>query len=155
MTKIRQRSANNSPVNNERCHVISTTVNWDESIDRFEVFRNNAEGHYGQSATGYYLFYSDFQAAYLERGTDCYVDCLDEVPSASQIKKDTCTLYGALLSAFQGGVEQRILMEDRLKQDGIQSWYQLVSQYETESKQNVRIKKFENVIATVYHRYCL
>jgi hypothetical protein len=30
-----------------------------------------------------YLFDSSFQEAYLERGVDCYVDFLDEVPSAS------------------------------------------------------------------------
>jgi hypothetical protein len=87
------------------------------------------EGHYGQSVAGY-LFDPDFQAAYLERRTDCYVDFLDEVPSASQIKKDTRALYGTLLNACQGGVGRRILKENRLKQYGIQSWYQLVNQYE-------------------------
>jgi hypothetical protein len=69
-----------------------------------------------------YLFDSSFQEAYLERGVDCYVDFLDEVPSASQIKKDACALYGALLSACQSGVGRRILMENRDKQDGIRSW---------------------------------
>jgi hypothetical protein len=44
-------------------------------------------------------------------------------------------------------------MENRLKQDGIRSWYQLVNQYETESNRNVRIKKLENVITTVNHRH--
>jgi hypothetical protein len=110
------------------------------------------EGHYGQTGAGY-LFDTAFQAAYLERGTDCFVDFLDEVPTASQIKKDTRALYGALLSAYQGGVGRRILMENRLKQDGIQSWYQLVNQYETESNRNVRIKRLENVITTVYNRH--
>jgi hypothetical protein len=57
------------------------------------------------------------------------------------------------LSACQGGVGRRILMENRLKQDGIRSWYQLVNQYETESNRNVRIKRLENVITTVYHRH--
>jgi hypothetical protein len=63
-----------------------------------EVFRNNVEGHYGQIGAGY-LFDLSFQDAYLERVVDCYVDFLDEVPSASQIKKDARALYGALLSA--------------------------------------------------------
>jgi hypothetical protein len=67
-------------------------------INRFEVFRNNVEGQYGQIGAGY-LFDSSFQEAYLERGVDCYVDFLDQVPSASQIKNDKCELYGALLSA--------------------------------------------------------
>jgi hypothetical protein len=31
--------------------------------------------------------------AYVERGVDCYVDFLDEVPSASQIKKDPRALF--------------------------------------------------------------
>jgi hypothetical protein len=43
---------------------------------------------YGQIGAGY-LFDLSFQEAYLERGVDCYVDFLDEVPSASQIKKDS------------------------------------------------------------------
>jgi hypothetical protein len=43
----------------------------------------------------------------------------NEVPSASQIKKDARALYGALLSACQSGVGRRILMENRDKQDGI------------------------------------
>jgi hypothetical protein len=65
------------------------------------------------------LFDSSFQEAYLERGIDCYADFLDEVPSASQIKKDARALFGALLSACQSGVGRRILMENRNKQDGI------------------------------------
>jgi hypothetical protein len=72
-------------------------------MDRFEFFRNNVEVNSGQSSAGY-LFDPDFQAAYLERGPDCFVDFLDEVLSASQIKKDTRALYGALLIAYQGGV---------------------------------------------------
>jgi hypothetical protein len=52
-----------------------------------------------------------------------FVDFLDEVPSASHIKKDARALYGALLSsACQSGVGRRILMENRDKQDGICSW---------------------------------
>jgi hypothetical protein len=52
-----------------------------------------------------------------------------EVPSASQIMKDTYALYGALLNSCQGGVECMILMEIRNKQDGIRVWYPLVNQY--------------------------
>ena len=76
---------------------------------------------------------------------------MDEAPSASQIKKDARALYGALLSACQGGVGRRILMENRNKHDGIRSWYQLVFQYATDGNRNVRIKKLENVITTVFH----
>jgi hypothetical protein len=43
-----------------------------------------------------YLFDTEFQAAYLEKGVDCYVDLIDKVPSASQVKKDARALYGAL-----------------------------------------------------------
>jgi hypothetical protein len=98
------------------------------------------------------LFDSSFQEAYLERGVNCYVDFLDELPSASQIKKDSRALYGALLSAYQSGVGRRILMENRDKQDGISSWCQLVQQYETDGNSNVRIKRLESVINTVFHR---
>jgi hypothetical protein len=136
----------------DRCQLLNPRVTWDGSIDRFEVFRNNVEDNYGQSGADY-LFDPDFQEAYLERGTDCFVDFLDEVPSASQIKKDIRVLYGALLSACQGDVGHIILIENRLKQDGIWSWYQLVNQYETERNRNFRIKKLENAIATVYNRH--
>jgi hypothetical protein len=118
---------------------------WDGTIDRFEVFRNNVEDHYGQICAGY-LFDSSFQKAYLESVVDCYVDFLDEVPSASQIKQDSSALYGALLSACQSGVELGILMENRDKQDGIRSWCQLAQQYETDGNRNNRIKRIENVV---------
>jgi hypothetical protein len=128
----------------------SSGIIWDGTIDRFEVFRNNVEGHYGQIGAGY-LFDSSFQEAYLEKGVDCYVDFLDEVPSASQIKKDIRTIYCALLSACQSGVARRILIENRDKQDGIRSWCQLVQQYETDGNSNFRIKRLESVINTVFH----
>jgi hypothetical protein len=97
------------------------------------------------------LFDSCFQEAYLERGFDCYIDFLDEVPSASQINKDARALYGALLSACQSVVGRRISMENRDKQDGIRSWCQLVQQYETHGNRNVEIKRLESVINTVIH----
>jgi hypothetical protein len=100
------------------------------------------------------LFDSSFQEAYLERRVDCYVDFLDEVPSASQIKKDARALYGTLLCACESGVGRRILMENRDKQDGIRSWCQLVQQYETDGNGNVRIKRLESVINTVFHQAC-
>jgi hypothetical protein len=87
-----------SAVNDERRQVLPPKVIWDGTIDRFEVFRNNIEGRYGQIGAGY-LFDSSFQKAYLESGVDCYVDFLDEVPSAFQIKKDARALYGSSLSA--------------------------------------------------------
>jgi hypothetical protein len=142
-----------SAVNDERRQLLPSKVIWDGTIDRFEVFRNNVEGHYGQIGAGY-LFDSSswFQEAYLERGVECYVDILDQVPSASQIKKYARALYGALLSACQSGVGLRILMENRDKQDGIRSWCQLLQQYETDGNRNVRIKRLESVINTVFHR---
>jgi hypothetical protein len=152
MNMIEGRSQAISAANDERRQVLPSRVIWDASIDRFEVFRNSVEGHYGQVGAGY-LFDTSFQTAYLEKGVDCYVDFMDEVPSASQIKKDAHALYGALLSACQGGVGRRILMENRGKQDGIRSWYQLVNQYETDGNKNVRIKKLENVITTVFHQH--
>jgi hypothetical protein len=43
-------------------------------------------------------------------------------------------------------------MKNRDKQDGIRSWCQLVQQYETDNNRNVRIKRLESVINTVFHR---
>jgi hypothetical protein len=97
-----------------------------------------------------YLFDSDFQEAYLEKVEDCYIHFLDEVHLATQIKKDARAMYGALLSACQSGVGHGILIEN----SGIRSWCQLVQQYETDGNQNVRIKKLENFITTVFHRNC-
>jgi hypothetical protein len=102
MKMVKERAWTMSAVNDERRQVLPSKVIWDVTIDRFEEFRNNVEGHYGQIVAGH-LFDSSFQVAYLERGVDCYVDFLDEVPSASQIKKDARALYGALLSPFQSG----------------------------------------------------
>jgi hypothetical protein len=96
------------------------------------------------------------QEAYLERGVDCYVDFLDEVPFASHIKNDARalygSLYGALRSACQSGVGRIILMENRDKQDSICSWNQIIQQYEKDCNKNVRIKRLESVINTVFHR---
>jgi hypothetical protein len=151
MKMEKERSRAMSAVNHKRRQVLPSKVIWDGTIDRFEVFRNNLEGHYGQIGAGY-LFDSNFQEAYLERGVDCYVDFLDEVPSTSQIKKDARALYGALLSACQSGVGRRILMENRDKQGIIRSWCQLVQQYETDGNRNVMIKRLESFINTVFHR---
>jgi hypothetical protein len=151
MKMVKERTRTMSTVHDEMHQVLPSKVIWDGTIDRFEVFRNNVEGHYGQIGAGY-LFDSSFQEACLERGVDCYVDFLDEVPSASQIKKDARALYGALLCACQSGVGCRILIENRVKQDGIRSWCQLVQQYETDGNRNVRIKRQESVINTVFHR---
>jgi hypothetical protein len=82
------------------------------------VIRNNVKVHYGKVGTGY-LFDTEFQNAYFERDTVCYVDFLDEQPSSSHIKEDAHALYGALLSACQGGVGQWILMESKNKKDSI------------------------------------
>jgi hypothetical protein len=57
-----------------------------------------------------YVFDSSFQKVYIERDVDCYADFLDEVPSASHIKKDARALYGVVITACQSGVGRRILM---------------------------------------------
>jgi hypothetical protein len=82
MKMVKERTREMSAINDERRQVLPSKVIWDGTIDRFEVFRNNVEGHYGQIGAGY-LFDSSFQKAYLESCVDCYVDFLDEVPSAS------------------------------------------------------------------------
>jgi hypothetical protein len=142
MKMVKERTRTTSSVNYERRQVLPSKVIWDGTIDHLEVFRNNVEGHYGQIGAG----------SYLERGVDCYVDFLDEVTSASHNNKDASSLYGAFLSACQSGVGHRILMENRDKQDGIRSWCLLVQQYETDGNRNVRIKRLESVINTVFHR---
>jgi hypothetical protein len=97
MKMVKKRTRTMSAVNDEGRQLLPSKVMWDGNTDRFEVFRNNIEGHYGHIGAGY-LFDLCFQEAYLERGVDCYVDFLNEAPSASQIKNDARALYGALLS---------------------------------------------------------
>jgi hypothetical protein len=43
-------------------------------------------------------------------------------------------------------------MENRNKQYGIRSWCQLVKQYDTDGNRNVRIKRLESVLNTIFHR---
>jgi hypothetical protein len=96
MKMVKERTRTMSVVNDERHQVLPSKVIWDGTIDSFEVFRNNIEDHYGQIGADY-LFDSIFQEAYLylERVVDYYVDFLDEVSYASQIKKDARALHGA------------------------------------------------------------
>jgi hypothetical protein len=72
MKMVKERTRTISAVNVERRQLLPSKVIWDGTIVRFEVFRNNIEGHYGQIVADY-LFDSSFQEAYLERGVDCYV----------------------------------------------------------------------------------
>jgi hypothetical protein len=67
MKMIKERTRAMSAVNDELRQILHSKVIWDGTIDHFEVFRNNVEGHYGQIGAGY-LFDSSFQEAYLERG---------------------------------------------------------------------------------------
>jgi hypothetical protein len=63
MNMIKGRSQAMSAEKDERRQVLPSRVIWDGSIDRFEVFRNKVEGHYGQIGPGY-LFDSGLQTAY-------------------------------------------------------------------------------------------
>ena len=65
MKVIKKRSQAISAANDERHQVVPSRVIWDGSIDRFEVYRNNVEGHHVQIGAGY-LFDAGFQATYLE-----------------------------------------------------------------------------------------
>jgi hypothetical protein len=100
---IKARAVASTAINDEIHKVLNPRLIWDGSFDCVKVFRKSFEGHNGQIGAGH-RFDPDFRAAYNERGNECFIDFLDKVPSASQIKKDTCVLCGALLSACQGGV---------------------------------------------------
>ena len=62
MKMIKGRSNAITTANDERLQVLNPCLVWDGSIDRFEIFRNNVEGHYGQIGAGN-LFDSDFKEA--------------------------------------------------------------------------------------------
>jgi hypothetical protein len=48
MKMVKERTRTMSAVNDERLQVLASKVIWDGTIDHFEVFKNNVEGHYGQ-----------------------------------------------------------------------------------------------------------
>jgi hypothetical protein len=62
MKMIKGRSHAISAGNDERRQVLPSRVIWDGSKDRFELYRNSVEGHYGQIVAGY-LFDTEFQTA--------------------------------------------------------------------------------------------
>jgi hypothetical protein len=63
MKMVKERTPTMSAVNDERRQILPSKVIWDETINRFEVFRNNVEDNYGQIGAGY-LFDSSLQEAY-------------------------------------------------------------------------------------------
>jgi hypothetical protein len=66
MKMVKETTRAMSAVNYERRQVLPSKVIWDGTINRFEVFRNNVEGHHGQIGADY-LCDSSNQEAYLER----------------------------------------------------------------------------------------
>jgi hypothetical protein len=59
MKMVKERTRTLSTANDERRQVLPSKAIWDGTINCFEVFRNNDEGHYGQIGAGY-LFDSSF-----------------------------------------------------------------------------------------------
>jgi hypothetical protein len=55
MKMVKERTRTFPAVNDERREVLPSKVIWDGTIDRFEVFRNNVEGDYGQIGLVIYL----------------------------------------------------------------------------------------------------
>jgi hypothetical protein len=49
MKIIKERANKMSAANDERRQFLNPHVIWDRSIERFEVFKNNVEVHYGQN----------------------------------------------------------------------------------------------------------
>jgi hypothetical protein len=52
---VKEKTQTMSAINDERRQALPSNVIWDGTIDRFEVFRNNAEGNYGQIGAGYFF----------------------------------------------------------------------------------------------------
>jgi hypothetical protein len=55
MKMVKERTRTVSAVNDERRQVLPSKVIWYRTIDRFEVFRNNVEGLYGQIGAGNHM----------------------------------------------------------------------------------------------------
>jgi hypothetical protein len=62
MKMVKERTWKMSAIKDERRQVLPSKVIWDGTIDCFEVFRNNVEGHYGKIDAGH-LFDSNFHEA--------------------------------------------------------------------------------------------
>jgi hypothetical protein len=76
MKMVKEITRKTSAINDERRQVLPSKVIWDRTINRFEVFSNNIEDHFGQVGASI-LFDSSFQEVYLERDVDCYIDFMD------------------------------------------------------------------------------
>jgi hypothetical protein len=150
MKMVKERTRTMPAVNDKRLQVLPSKVIWDGIIDRLKYLETMLKVIMDKLVL--VICFIQAYRRLIWKGVLTYVDFLDEIPSASQIKKDGSALYGALLSACQSGVGRRILMENKDKQDGVCSWCQLAQQYETDGNRNVRIKRLESVIDTVFHR---
>jgi hypothetical protein len=53
MKMVKESTRIKSAVNDKRWQVLPSKVIWNGTIDRFEVFGNNVEGHYGRIGAGY------------------------------------------------------------------------------------------------------
>jgi hypothetical protein len=103
MKMIKGRASAKSAANDERREVLNPRIIWDGSIDRFQVFRNYVEGHYGQIGAGY-LLDTEFQNAYFERGTDCYVDFwmkYHQLPSLRKMHVYSMAYYSVLVNVVK------------------------------------------------------
>jgi hypothetical protein len=63
-----------------------------EVLTGLKCLEINIEDHCEQIGAGY-LFDTNFQTAYLERGADCYVDFLDECTCPPQVKRDASATW--------------------------------------------------------------
>jgi hypothetical protein len=62
MKMVKERTRTMSAINDESCQVLPSKVNWDGTISRIEMFRNNVEDHHGKIGA-VYLFDSSLQEA--------------------------------------------------------------------------------------------
>jgi hypothetical protein len=67
MKTVKERTLTMPAVNDQRRQVLPSKVIWGGTIDRFEVFRNNVEGHHGQIDAAY-LFDSKFLGSIFREG---------------------------------------------------------------------------------------
>jgi hypothetical protein len=116
MKMVKERTRTMSAVDDERRQVLPSKVIWDGTIDPFEVFGNNFEGHYGQIGAGY-LFDSCFQEARSIRGvlTVMLIFWMKYLLLPKLIRMLAHYMAHSLVYARVGGVGRRILIENRDK----------------------------------------
>ena len=133
------------------CPPLSKEITWNNKLEDFPKFKGKFRGHYMQASRGY-LFRKEFIDAYLEEGYSCWTKFPDDIQSEAQLREDSMSILGGLLVATSdchSGKE--IIKRYESNGDGIRAWHEYDKKFNSDGHKDIRIRKLENVIGTVFH----